>query len=113
MSETADIRRHANGSIDIEHYAKIGKGLHAQAIREAGRYLVARFREIFVAMSLRLLGAPKNAGGSFEFAPLSDPRPGKMLNGHRRQDLVGTPIPPYSSSSSSMGMRGMSAGGMG
>ena len=54
MSETTEIRRHANGSIDIEYYARIGRDLHAQAIQEAGRGLGANLREINQAMISRL-----------------------------------------------------------
>jgi len=37
MTQTAEIRRHPNGSLDIEHYARIGRALHGQAVRGAGR----------------------------------------------------------------------------
>ncbi len=69
MSETAEIRRHANGSIDIEYYVKIGRGLHAQAIQDAGGDLGARLREISVAMTSRLRGYHKHEARVIEFAP--------------------------------------------
>ena len=35
MTETTDIRRRPNGSIDIDHYARIGRALHGSAICDA------------------------------------------------------------------------------
>lgn len=37
MTETPEIRRHANGSIDLEHYARVGRALHGAAMRSAAR----------------------------------------------------------------------------
>ena len=69
MSETTEIRRHANGSIDIEYYARIGRDLHAQAIQEAGRGLGANLREINQAMISRLRRSPEPEDSALEYAP--------------------------------------------
>jgi hypothetical protein len=48
MFESTEIRRHANGSIDVEHYARIGRALHGQAIRDAGRGLAFKLQQLIV-----------------------------------------------------------------
>ena len=89
MSETTEIRRHANGSIDIEYYAKIGRSLHAQAIQEAGGGLGVKLREMNLALISRLRRFSRRV----------------ILNRALAQ--------PYSNKSSSMATSGLSAGGMG
>lgn len=69
MSETTEIRRHANGSIDIEYYARIGRGLHAQAVREAGLGLGAALRDMSVAIVAPPRRSPKLEDTALEFAP--------------------------------------------
>ena len=34
MFEAAEIRRHANGSIDLAYHAQVGRALHGKAVRE-------------------------------------------------------------------------------
>ena len=68
MSETTEIRRHANGSINIEYYARIGRDLHAQAIQEAGRGLGANLREINQAMISRLRRSATYVERTHDFA---------------------------------------------
>ena len=69
MSETTEIRRHANGSIDIEYYAKIGRRLHAQAVQDAGLGLGATLRDMSVAIIAPLQRSPKLEDITLEFAP--------------------------------------------
>jgi len=56
MTETGNIQRLPDGSIDLRHYERIGRALHGRAIRKAGRAaataperavvrIVARFSE--------------------------------------------------------------------
>lgn len=42
MTETTEIRRHPNGSIDLDHYARIGRALHGAAMRSAVRSATRR-----------------------------------------------------------------------
>jgi hypothetical protein len=58
MSENAKIQRHRNGSIDIGHYRVIGRSLHARAVREGGKGLIAELRELWVAMNTGLRQFP-------------------------------------------------------
>lgn len=58
MSKTTKIRRHTNGSIDIGHYRKNGRSLHGRAMREAANSLIAKFQELWVAMTMRLRQSP-------------------------------------------------------
>jgi hypothetical protein len=44
MFETTEVRRLANGSIDLDHYSKIGKNLHASAIWEACAVVIMHLR---------------------------------------------------------------------
>lgn len=44
MHRTMEIHRRPGGSIDTGHYARIGRELHGNAIREAVKSLVGRFR---------------------------------------------------------------------
>lgn len=37
MNDSTDVCRLPNGSIDIEHYVRIGRALHGSAVRETGR----------------------------------------------------------------------------
>ena len=69
MTETTEIRRVANGSIDIEYYARIGRGLHAQAVQQAGLGLGAALRDMGVAMSSPPRRSPKSEGSALEYAP--------------------------------------------
>ena len=68
MPETTKIRRHDNGSIDIGHYRKIGRGLHGQAMREAGKGLIAELRELWVVMTLRPRQSPISPGSALQVA---------------------------------------------
>ncbi len=54
MLETTEIRRHANGSIDVGHYVKVGRHLHGQAFREAARSVAVKLRQLWAAMTMRL-----------------------------------------------------------
>ena len=58
MFDTTEIRRLANGSIDVEHYSKLGKNLHGTAIYDA-----------CVAVIIRLLKSPTKDNGAFEIIP--------------------------------------------
>ena len=88
MPETAEIRRHVNGSIDLEYYEKIGKGLQANAIQEAGRNLVAKLREIFVAMIL-----PGNSQITFKWNPvLPNSRHRRLAEQSKSKPLVSPQI---------------------
>lgn len=64
MSQTTEIARQSIESHDIEHYVRIGRALHGQAVRDAGRgsfrapsRLLSRavllLRRIFATGSLR------------------------------------------------------------
>ncbi len=54
MLEATEVRRHANGSIDVAHYVGIGRRLHGEAVREAGRGAFARYRQVSGAVLKRL-----------------------------------------------------------
>ena len=68
MSETTEIRRVANGSIDIEYYARIGRGLHAQAMQEAGMGVGANLRKFNQAMISRLRRSATYVERTHDFA---------------------------------------------
>lgn len=55
MTETTEIRRHANGSIDIAHYAQIGRALHGKAVRDAARSAVTAPDRLFARLVAALL----------------------------------------------------------
>ncbi|NKB48027.1 MAG: hypothetical protein GKS02_01555 [Alphaproteobacteria bacterium] len=40
----AEIRRHPNGAIDIDHYIRIGRAAHGAAVRDGGRLLAGWLR---------------------------------------------------------------------
>ncbi len=52
-SAPAEIRRHLNGSIDLDHYVRIGREAHGAAVRDGGRLVGAIFRRFFSALSAR------------------------------------------------------------
>lgn len=57
MFEVPHVRRHANGAIHIEHYARIGRRFRALAVRDAARRLSrhCRARAILHAVLLLLV----------------------------------------------------------
>lgn len=60
MTEAADIKRYSDGSIDIAHYAKLGRGLHAAAVRaEFGRFCRAIKRAL--SPGAKILPGPRPA----------------------------------------------------
>jgi hypothetical protein len=43
----AEIRRHLNGSIDLDHYVQIGREAHGAAFRARIRSLAERFQRFY------------------------------------------------------------------
>ncbi len=52
-SAAAEICRHLNGSIDLEHYVRIGREAHGAAVRGRGRSVAATFRRMFGGASVQ------------------------------------------------------------
>jgi hypothetical protein len=49
----AEIRRHPNGSIDLDHYVRIGREAHGASIRGAAGRLVVTLRQFIGHLSLK------------------------------------------------------------
>ena len=58
MHRTMEIHRRPGGSIDTGHYARIGRELHGNAMRDAAKSLVGRFRAA-VGTAPRRRAAPR------------------------------------------------------
>jgi len=52
-SAPAEIRRHLNGSIDLDYYVRIGREAHGTAVRGGGRSFAGIFRRL-----IRRLASP-------------------------------------------------------
>lgn len=52
-SAAVEIRRHLNGSIDLDHYVRIGREAHGAAVRGGSRSLTGIFRRCFSGLSPR------------------------------------------------------------
>lgn len=66
MPEVTEIRRHPDGSIDIEHYVKVGRHIRGQAFSQAGRGVIARLRRLYRALTMRRHQIPRPAGGTVD-----------------------------------------------
>jgi len=69
VSEVIEIRRYPDGSIDVNHYVKIGRRLHGQAIIGAGRGALVTLRLLREAIVMRLRQTTKPEDHSFEVEP--------------------------------------------
>jgi hypothetical protein len=57
MTETGNIQRLPDGSIDRQHYERLGRALHGQALREAGHRAASAPERIVVGVFARFSGA--------------------------------------------------------
>lgn len=48
---TAEIRRHPNGSIDLEHYVRVGREAHGASVRGSARRLTVMLRQFIGHLS--------------------------------------------------------------
>jgi len=53
FSAPAEICRHLNGSIDLDHYVRIGREAHGTAIRGGSRSFAGMLRRFFGGLSPR------------------------------------------------------------
>ena len=66
MQPTTEIRRHPDGSIDTAHYARIGRELHGNAIRDATSSLLR-----LIGNKMKLIGCQRRAlSGSAQPEPV-------------------------------------------
>jgi len=56
MTDTTEIRRHADGSIDTRHYMQIGRQCRSKALHDGGRR-IAHFASV-VIRALRCIWSP-------------------------------------------------------
>ncbi len=68
MPETIQIRRHENGSIDLNHYVRTGRGLHGKAVRDAVAISVRRLRRALSLARLTKRASPKRPQPAVIFA---------------------------------------------
>ena len=69
LAETPAILELASGSIDSACYPGLGRGLHAQAVQQAGLGLGAALRDMGVAMISPPRRSPKSEDSALEYAP--------------------------------------------
>lgn len=51
--DPTEIRRHRNGSIDLDHYLRVGRAAHGAAVRAGGRSLGRRFGRLLARLAGR------------------------------------------------------------
>jgi len=49
---SAEIRRHQNGSIDLDHYVRMGRAAHGASVRDGFRTIVDKIRRFSLRNSL-------------------------------------------------------------
>ena len=49
---SAEIRRHLNGSIDLDHYVRIGRAAHGASVRDGFRTVTDKIRRFSLRNSL-------------------------------------------------------------
>ncbi len=56
MTETTNIQRLSDGSIDFQHYERLGRSLHGQAVRKTSRNVATIPGRTLTRLSGRFLG---------------------------------------------------------